>query len=315
MHKTDRLLAIILELQRKGAQRAEDLAATFETSMRTIYRDIQALSEAGVPVVGMPGQGYTLVEGYFLPPISFTTEEAVALLLGADFIEQQFDAGYREKALTARRKIEAILPAAVREEAERVRSGVRLLNVGEHSVLGQETDALACLRSAIHAERRVRFAYVKNLSAPLHERQSMREVDPYGLVFVNGAWTLIGYCHLRKELRHFRLQRMSEVTLLPEQAKRPADFNLHAYEPADDRHMLVRIFASPDIADQIKSSHYFYIHSLEDRPEGLLVTLRVRQEQEVLSWLLGWGANVKVLEPDSLRLLLRKEIAKMLHHY
>lgn len=67
MNKTDRMLAIVLELQRKGVVRAEDLASVFETSVRTIYRDIQALSEAGVPVVGATGQGYSLVKGYFLP--------------------------------------------------------------------------------------------------------------------------------------------------------------------------------------------------------------------------------------------------------
>lgn len=72
MNKTDRLLAIVLELQRKGVVRAEDLAASFETSTRTIYRDIQALSEAGVPIVGATGVGYSLMDGYFLPPVSFT---------------------------------------------------------------------------------------------------------------------------------------------------------------------------------------------------------------------------------------------------
>lgn len=68
MNKTDRLLAILLELQRKDILRAEDLAAIFETSVRTIYRDIQALSESGVPIIGAPGIGYSLMEGYFLPP-------------------------------------------------------------------------------------------------------------------------------------------------------------------------------------------------------------------------------------------------------
>ncbi len=315
MNKIDRMLAIVLELQRKGAQRAEDLAATFEISMRTIYRDIQALSEAGVPVVGMPGQGYTLVEGYFLPPISFTAEEAVALLLGADFIEQQFDDGYRDKANASRRKIEAILPAAVREEAERVRSGVRLLNVKGKAVIEPEIQALARIRSAIQQERRVRFHYVKNTTAPIQERQSLRDVDPYGLVFVGGAWTLIGYCHLRKEIRHFRLKRMSDVTLLDVQANRPSGFDLDAYKPVDDRHLIVRCFAGPLIADQIRASDYYYIDSMEQLPEGLVVTLRVRQVEEVVSWLLGWGANINVLEPDSLRQRLRKEILHMLNHY
>src|SRR5437588_970923 len=88
MNRTDRLLAIILELQGKGWQRAEDLAETFETSKRTIYRDIQALGEAGVPVVSLPGRGYSLMKGYFLPPLSFTTDEATMLLLGSDLMAQ-----------------------------------------------------------------------------------------------------------------------------------------------------------------------------------------------------------------------------------
>src|SRR5512135_433995 len=94
MNRTDRLLAIVLELQAKGNRRAQDLATTFETSVRTIYRDVQALSEAGVPVVSVPGQGYSLVEGYFLPPLRFSTDEATMLLLGSDFVAQNLDAEY-----------------------------------------------------------------------------------------------------------------------------------------------------------------------------------------------------------------------------
>ena len=106
MNRTDRLLAIVLELQRKGRQRAEDLAETFETSKRTIYRDLQALGEAGVPLLAIPGQGYSLMEGYFLPPLSFSTVEATMLLMGADFIAQHFDAQYRQAAVTATAKID-----------------------------------------------------------------------------------------------------------------------------------------------------------------------------------------------------------------
>jgi predicted DNA-binding transcriptional regulator YafY len=81
MNKTDRLLAIVLELQRKEVVWVEDLATLFETSVRTIYHDIQALSEAGVPIIGTPGTGYSLMEeGYFLPPVSFTVDEAVTFI-------------------------------------------------------------------------------------------------------------------------------------------------------------------------------------------------------------------------------------------
>ena len=90
MNRTDRLLAIVLELQGKGRQRAEDLAGTFETSKRTIYRDISALGQAGVPLISVPGRGYALMKGYFLPPLSFRADEATMLLLGSDFMAQNF---------------------------------------------------------------------------------------------------------------------------------------------------------------------------------------------------------------------------------
>ena len=103
MNRTDRLLAIVLELQARGRQRAEDLAATFETSKRTIYRDIQALGEAGVPLISVPGRGYALMKGYFLPPLSFNSEEATMLLLGSGMMAQSCDAQYRLAAQSASR--------------------------------------------------------------------------------------------------------------------------------------------------------------------------------------------------------------------
>src|SRR3954466_8123374 len=114
MNRTDRLLAILLELQAKGQQRAEDLAATFEVTKRTIYRDMLALSESGVPVVSVPGQGYSLIEGYFLPPLSFSTDEAIMLLLGSDFVAQNVDAQYQSAARSASKKIEAVLGSDLR---------------------------------------------------------------------------------------------------------------------------------------------------------------------------------------------------------
>ena len=81
-----------------------DLAASFEISKRTVYRDIQALCEAGVPVIAEPGRGYSLVEGYFLPPLRFSADEATMLLLGADVMAQSFDAEYRVAAEDAARK-------------------------------------------------------------------------------------------------------------------------------------------------------------------------------------------------------------------
>jgi predicted DNA-binding transcriptional regulator YafY len=315
MNKTDRLLAIVLELQRKEILRAEDLAAIFETSKRTIYRDIQALSEAGVPVIGSPGLGYSLMEGYFLPPVSFTVEEAVALLIGTDFVEQKFDTSYGTRAQTSQRKIEAILPESIRREASRVRATIKLLVPDKAVNSGQEKAYIGILRRAILDERKVKFRYSKVSTEADGNRHSVRTVAPYGLVLLNGAWILIAACDLRQELRHFRLSRMNDLTVLEDQFKVLPHFNLQDYQPTDDRHVRVCIQANLGIADKIKESNNYYMEQLEDHRDGLIVTLRVHRIEEILPWILGWGAEVLVLEPESLVIRVREEAEQMLKRY
>lgn len=166
MNRTDRLLAIVLELQRKKTCRAEDLAKKFETCKRTIYRDIQALSQSGVPVVSMPGQGYSLMEDYFLPPLHLNPEEAVTLLLGADYVEQNFDASFRVHARGSKAKIEAILPQKQRVAVHELRGTLRLMSGSFfHNVVGQDPidQQLFLLRQAISEQNIVSFVYRKKI--------------------------------------------------------------------------------------------------------------------------------------------------------
>jgi len=311
MNKTDRMLAIVIELQRKGVLRAEDLAAKFETSIRTIYRDMQALSEAGVPIAGAPGTGYSLMEGYFLPPVSFTVEEAVALLIGADFVGMKLDAEYGAKARSSQEKIEAILPEKVREEAERIRSVIRLLDVGESGTRGREKETFEQLRQAILRKRKVRFRYAKNVPDPDETRHSERTADPYGLVHTHGVWMLVAFCWLRQDIRHFRLSRISGLVILDESFNIDPGFRLTTYRPADDRNVTVRIWVDPAIADRVLESDNFYMESFEPGDQGWLATFRVRRMEDLLQWTLGWGAAVRVLEPEALRERVREEIGKM----
>src|SRR3954471_22509384 len=100
MNRTDRLVGILLELQARGSVRAEDLARRFEVSVRTVYRDLDALGETGVPLVATPGKGYQLMDGYFLPPLAFTAEEAALLVLGSEWLKERVDGSLKVVAET-----------------------------------------------------------------------------------------------------------------------------------------------------------------------------------------------------------------------
>ncbi len=315
MNKTDRMLAIVIELQRYGMRRAEDLAAQFETSVRTIYRDVQALSEAGVPIVGAPGMGYSLMEGYFLPPVSFTAEEAVALLVGADFVHMRLDAEYGAKARHAQEKIEAILTKPVQEEASRVRSAIRLLHERMAGTTILEKERLEPLRRAILHKQSVRIQYSKSVSEPEDSRHSVRTIDPYGLVFTQAAWMLVAFCHERQAIRHFRLSRMRELTVLEQKFEMQPGFDLHTRTVTDDRHVVVCIRFDVSAGEQVQETGNFYLESLEPDEQGWLATLRVRRIEEILQWTLSWGSAAEVLEPESLRQRLREEIEKMHERY
>ena len=315
MNRTDRLLAIVLELQAQGWQRAEDLAARFEITKRTVYRDMQALSEAGVPLVSVPGQGYRLAEGYFLPPLAFTPDEAVMLLLGADFVAQNFDAQYRAAAQAAARKIEAVLPEKRRAAVRDLQRGIRFVAGGAE---GARQQWLPALRRAILERRSVRFQYhARSSHEPAAGATSgrPRQADPYGLAHVNDAWYLVAHDHLRRALRHFRLDRIEALTLLDRTFERPAGFQLDLAAPAGQLPLVVRALFTPAVARWAQEERSFFTVHEEHRPDGLLVTFRVRQERDLLQWLLGWGAQVQVLEPASLREQIAREAEALLKNH
>ncbi len=313
MNRTDRLLAIVLELQGKGRQRAEDLAATFETSKRTIYRDIQALGQAGVPLISVPGHGYSLMKGYFLPPLSFSTDEATMLLLGSDFMAQNFDAQYQAAAQLAGRKIAGVLPEKLRDEVHYLQSNIRFIVMGgpEQSA---EPEMLQQLRRAIIERTIVRFRYHTRHAEDGRDAQSTREADPYSLMHISNAWYLAAYCHMRQGMRHFRLDRMENLELLAKTFTRRTDFQMDNNQ-GRERNIIVRALFDKEVARWVHESRSYYTLTEEETSEGLMVTLRVRQESEVLQWLLSWGRHVHILEPESLRKRLVEEAEGMLRNH
>src|SRR5258708_32983598 len=246
MNRTDRLLAIVLELQGKGRQRAEDLAATFETSKRTIHLGIQALGQAGVPLISVPGLGYSLMKGYFLPPLSFSTDEATMLLLGSDFMAQNFDAQYQAAAQLAGRKIAGVLPEKLRDEVHYLQSNIRFIVMGglEQSA---EPEMLQQLRRAIIERTIVRLRYHTRHAEDGRDAQSTREADPYSLMHISNAWYLAAYCHMRQGMRHFRLDLMENLEMLAKTFTRRTDFQM-VNNQGRERNIIVRVMFDKEVS-------------------------------------------------------------------
>jgi predicted DNA-binding transcriptional regulator YafY len=312
MNRTDRLLAIILELQRHKVQRAEDLAATFETSKRTIYRDLDALAESGVPLLSTPGQGYSLIEGFFLPPVSFTRDEATMLLLGADYLSHNFDAQYRAAAQMAAAKIEGVLGETLREEVRAMQAALQTISVeAEAGVL----DKLRLLRRAILESKRIRLRYFARFGDAARSQIETRELEPHRLVFATNAWYLVAHDLKHNEMRRFRLERMEAIALTETAFTRPSKEQLMREKNRDAQQELgltVRALFAPTIARWVRESRNWFAVDEAESDAGLLITFQVRHEDELLQYLLQWGGQVQVLEPNTLRERMREEAGEML---
>ena len=303
MNRTDRLLAIILELQGRGNRRGADLAATFEVSVRTIYRDIEALCEAGVPVIAVPGRGYSLVKGYFLPPLTFSSDEAVMLLLGSDVMAQEFDAEYQAAAQSASRKIAGVLPEALREEVGALQESIRFIRLGSR-IRETQREMLQLVRRAIGKQQTVRFEYYARHT---QGERTVREADPYGLAHIGGNWYMVAYCHTRQGIRSFRLSRIGELQVTEKTFARPPGFRLQREPDSEQQRVTIVALFDNEVARWVEESPSYFMVEQEKRPDGLLITLRAREESNVLHWLLSWGRHVHVLEPESLRRTLAEE--------
>ena len=314
MNRTDRLLAIVLELQGRDRVTAEELARTFEVAKRTIYRDIAALNESGVPVVSAAGQGYWLMEGYFLPPVSLTPDEAVMLILGSEVTAQSFDAQYQAAATSASRKIEAVLSETVQRDVTYFKENVRFVSV-DSKVLSDVPETLQRVRRAILEQKSLHLNYFKRAGDDRGELTE-RTVDPHGLLHFNGVWWLSAYCHMRRAMRMFRLERVRHITVLAETFNRQPGFSIHKLPGFQmQTQVTVELLFDLEVAQWVRERPAPYPSAYEDTLQGLRVTLTVRQLDEILGWVLGWGPKVRVLNPKHLRVRLKEELEATLKIY
>ena len=205
----DRILAIYMHLQAKPVVTAAALAEKYEVSLRTIYRDIRSLMQAGIPIYGEAGNGYSLVEGYKMPPLQFSREEALSFVAAEKLVEKYTDKNLAHHFTTAMLKMKAILRGNEKEHVALLGDNF-LVRGGRHQFNEKLTHGTNTLIESIAEKKCVEIYYSK----PSDKAPEKREIEAVGIFVESKFWYVLAFCKLRNDYRQFRLDRISNIRKL-----------------------------------------------------------------------------------------------------
>ncbi len=305
----DRIVAILIQLQSKRIVKAQDLADRFEVSLRTIYRDIRTLESSGVPIVSEAGVGYSIMEGYRLPPVMFTQEEAGSFVAAEKLMQKFTDKTLGAHHESAMYKVKSVLRGHQKDWISALESQVSI-NPAQDLFNENVPDALEVLFESIAEKKQVEL-YYRSLQV---DDPVKRVIEPVGLFHENNYWYVYGYCHLRKDYRQFRTDRMTKIkrTAVPFLLKHGTLEELRA-KPEDRPKTKVRILVDPKVARFIgggKKHHGFV--SEERKAEGVEMTFMCTDlDNGFARWYVMFGDYARILEPQSLKTRVREILKNM----
>ena len=299
LKRFDRIVAILIQLQSKKIVRAQELADRFGVSLRTVYRDIRTLETSGVPIVSEAGVGYSIMDGYRLPPVMFTREEAGSFVAAEKLMQKFTDkslGGYHESAMF---KIKSVLRGREKAWVAALESQV-LVDPAQVLFNEEIPDALEILLESI-AERKQVFLAYHSLEA---SSPSERHVEPVGLFHENNFWYVLGYCHLRKDYRQFRTDRILIIRRTNvDYALQHGTLDEHRSKQDDIERTKVRIVVDHEIARFIRGGRNQYgFVSEKITDDGVEMFFMTPYLQDGFArWYLMFGDYATILEPDALK--------------
>ena len=300
--RLSRLVNLLTLLQTKRLLSATELARRFSVSRRTIYRDIRTLEQAGVPLVTQEGRGYTLVEGYRLPPIMFTREEAMALLTAEKLAIGLTDASTAQLTSSAMDKLRAALRRTDRDHLESFAPHIQVLGPieppgGPHTY--QQLVTAITMQQVVRLNYRAANAY----------EVTTRDVEPIGL-YLSQQWHMVGFCRMRQAFRNFRLDRIQDLSIRQEvfaarsetlsqywrdeSTRRGKEKVVIHFQPTD-------VFAEAAQRLHDTKSQYGWAYEQPLLDGRLEMTFFIGSMPYIASWLLPYAGAVTVLEPAELK--------------
>lgn len=307
-------MAIALRLQSRRVVRAEDLADHFEISVRTIYRDMVALGEAGIPIISEAGVGYSLVKGYHLPPVMFTAEEASALSIGGKLVEHLTDASLRKEMESALLKIRSVLPRERQDYLDRLERSIAIVSHNAATTPRLSSQTLTPIQRAL-AERRV---LTMDYQGSNRQDLTKRQVESLGLIYYGDNWHLIAYCRLRQDVRDFRTDRIMKLQLQNEIFSGHADFSLKRYLESkryEGKFEMARIRFDTKVMDRVRRERSWGVVEIRPGSDGTEVTLVDSSLEWLAEWVLSFGPMAQALAPEQLQRLVAAQAERVAAKY
>jgi len=314
--KINRLIRLLTALQSGRAYGADELAGLFGTVKRTIFRDLKDLKNIGIPCRYDPQKrGYIIDPQFFLPPVDLNLQEALGLLMLVHNAGSHIQAPFRSAALLAALKIESNLPAEVRHSCNTSLKNISIY-AGAQAPIGKFDTVFSSLLGAVTKHRKVYLKY----DSFFENKIITFELNPYHLTFNRRAWYVIGFSRLHKEVRTFKLNRIKELRVLNKCFVNYRRFNLNEYFGnawsmiPEGKIYNIRLRFLPKVARNVTEVFWHKTQSVTHNKDGsVTVGFRVDGLGEILWWVLGYGDQVEVITPKSLRNRVRTIAQNMIN--
>jgi predicted DNA-binding transcriptional regulator YafY len=309
--KIDRLLAITMLLVNRSRISAKELADHFEVNVRTIYRDIDALNQAGIPVIAYQGVngGYGIMENYKIDKNVLTADEISSIITALKGISSTVD---DRKISNTLEKIKGLIPSTELDKLKKKSSEV-IIDFSPWGASKIDKSKYDTIKNAIGSSNLINFLYTNSKGESIH-----RSVEPSKMIFKGGSWYLAGYCLLKGDFRIFKLTRMKDIhvsseTFIPRE-ETIRDFPWEKGWDSDANSIELALKFSPSVRARIEDS--FNADEIKVLPDGSLIVNVIFPESDwIYGMVLSYGESVEVLAPEYVRNIIKQKAEKILEKY
>ncbi|WP_461452421.1 helix-turn-helix transcriptional regulator [Mucilaginibacter sp.] len=299
MNRIDRISAILIQLQSRRVVKASDISERFNISLRTVYRDVRTLEEAGIPLIGEAGVGYSIMDGYRLSPVMFTKEEATALLTAEKFVEQLADAATIANHKSAMYKIKAILRSAEKDLLEDIDPNIQVI-INNQQPKQTANNYIQNILDSILQKNVLSIDYFAHHS----QKDTKREIEPVGIFCMDTNWHLIAYCLLRKDYRNFRIDRIKCLNTTDKKFnKQHPTLKAYIAQTAKEKQLEMVIIKVEKKVYPMLSYQKYWSGFVSEKDLGDLIemTFLTVSLEGFARWYIMFADSAEILHPESLK--------------